>query len=168
MKKQFNIGIDKIYILNHLATVSPLKFSLSDEFKDGKYTKVRVTILSRKVLKIRLETANKYITLAPSIQESKDRANVLYTLYSTYNLILLGHRFPSRNDWCEYYGAMTIDHKMPKSLYPELTFDVDNWEPRTKWENQAKGLSHAEEAAAYLKKEKVELNDAIEQLIGCL
>lgn len=100
----------------------------------------------------------KYVITSPIRFKAWDRksidvelASILYSLYSTRNLILLGHEYPSYDLWKQDHRGYELDHIMPKSKFPEYTFEVSNWQPLTSQENRKKcSKVYASDAAYFI------------------
>lgn len=70
----------------------------------------------------------------------------LYEMWRKNYLFISDFTYPTKNDWHnEHPYAETLDHKLPKFYYPELTFDVNNWQPMRRDENNNKGVEHTDE-----------------------
>lgn len=109
--------------------------------------------------------ARQYINKGTSHEQRKNRAAILYGLYSSHNLILDGHPFPSKRMWNQLHPGMTLDHKMPKSRFPEVALDPDNWQPLTKGQNVDKGSKvFVKDALSYVDKEAYVAKKRIERL----
>ncbi len=86
------------------------------------------------------------------IGKCRFKAGIVFSLWTTGNLYLDGFQYPTRQHYRDIYGWVSIDHKLPKYLYPELTFDISNWNNTTHDENMSKGNSHSEYTLEYLEK----------------
>lgn len=69
-------------------------------------------------------------------------ASILFSLYATHNLFIPDHPYPAYGTYLMRHAhtaeKLTIDHIKPRRLYPELTFDFNNWQLLTLAQNQAK------------------------------
>ena len=79
-------------------------------------------------------TITQHILYQPENERVK-YASVYYSLYSCGVLRLINHEYQTYAEWKHYHPGMSLDHKMPKSVFPELTFQVANWQPLPLQEN---------------------------------
>jgi hypothetical protein len=82
--------------------------------------------------------------------ENEELASLLYTLYATGHLTIRGHEYPTYKLWQETHrradqklSEVTLDHILPKSEYPSLTFMVSNWQVMSRDKNKAKGSDYS-------------------------
>lgn len=79
------------------------------------------------------------------------RAAVLYSLYACRHLEIVDIKYKTYQSWKNVHPCRsTLDHILPKSWFPELTFDCNNWEPKSMDDNQKKGNDFLEEAVNIL------------------
>ena len=80
---------------------------------------------------------------------SHARASVLYSLYACRYLVVTDIKYPTYQDWKNQYH-LSLDHKLPRRWFPQLTFDCSNWQPKSSQENQDKGDDFLAEGLARL------------------
>jgi hypothetical protein len=90
------------------------------------------------------------IDLSMLIAETEELASLLYTLYSTGYLTIEDHKYPTYKLWQSSHrradqklSEVTLDHILPKSKFPSLTFEVDNWQVMSRDKNKAKGSDYS-------------------------
>ncbi len=66
------------------------------------------------------------------------RASVLYSLYACGYLTITDIEYPTYQDWKNKH-YLSLDHKLPRKWFPDLTFDCTNWQPISREENTNKG-----------------------------
>jgi hypothetical protein len=84
------------------------------------------------------------------LRKNFELAHILYTLYATGHLTIQGHEYPTYKLWQEKHrradqklSEVTLDHILPKSEFPSLTFMVSNWQVMSKDKNQSKGTEYS-------------------------
>jgi hypothetical protein len=88
--------------------------------------------------------------LSRLLRKNFELAHILYTLYATGHLTIVGHQYPTYKLWQETHrradqklSEVTLDHILPKSEFPSLTFMVSNWQVATRDKNKAKGNAYS-------------------------
>ncbi len=92
-----------------------------------------------------------------TINNSVNRAKILYDLYACRWLVITDLKYPTYLDWKYKHSDMSIDHILPKKYFPLLTFDCSNWQPLSIEENKDKGTEFAKEGKEVVNRIKVEL-----------
>jgi hypothetical protein len=90
------------------------------------------------------------IDLTEVIVETEELASLLYALYATGYLTIQDHEYPTYKLWQSSHrradqklSEVTLDHILPKSKFPSLTFEVDNWQVMSRDKNKAKGIEYS-------------------------
>lgn len=81
-------------------------------------------------------------------------ANAFYSLWTTSTIRVNEFEYPTKEDWDLRHPKSSVDHDLPKSIYPLKTFDASNWVPSSYSDNKAKGNDVGEVLARKLKEVK--------------
>lgn len=167
--RQFELTAKFFDTLSAIANDLGCEVTITKETKDTDRWSSRYNQVIERSYKLDVKSYIPASMIADYINGCPNRASVLYKLYAMGYIEITGHRFPTYQQWKAYAGpGMTLDHKLPKSLYPGLTFDPDNWQPMSRAANEAKGRKHAKEAIEYLDKAEARLNSICDELISML
>lgn len=91
-----------------------------------------------------------YINQA-KVGTSYGRASVLYSLYACGYLTVTDIEYPTYYDWKKKHGdGVSLDHRLPRYWFPNLTFDCTNWQPLSIADNQNKGDDFRDEGVERL------------------
>lgn len=145
---RINIYLGWEDILDELSKMFCFEYRYEDTYFDGYGKKAEYSVLDTSFA--RKADLDDFIVNG-SIGTEYGRASVLYSLYACRHLIIGDIRYPSYDDWKRKWG-MSLDHKLPKKYFPELTFDCDNWQPLPIEENKKRGTDFWQEGMDELAK----------------
>ena len=100
------------------------------------------------------------------VNNSANRAKVLYNLYACRWLMISDIKYPTYLDWKYSHCEMSLDHVLPKKYFPLLTFDCSNWQPLSVEQNQTKGVEFISEGKAAITEIKTDIEAAFNE--ACL
>lgn len=135
-------------ILDELSNMFCFEYRCENTYFDGYRTKAEYSVSEKSF--VRKADLDDFIVNG-GIGTEYGRASVLYSLYACRHLIIGDIKYPSYDDWKRKWG-MSLDHKLPKKYFPELTFDCANWQPLPIEANKKRGTDFWQEGMDELAK----------------
>lgn len=147
MKKLLRIKENQNKTFQNIARQFNIEYQLIKQLTDSKGRVQFCYNITSPIVISNLKTVNSYINLQVNHNQAVLNAKVLYSLYATLNLKIVDFKYPTYNHFFNDHidivdgdeSQVSIDHILPISTYPQLTFSISNWVNMSKENNKDKG-----------------------------